>query len=142
MKLQPALRKPLLHRSPHPPGLLLTPAVDNNIVRITFKGNARVIPPHPLIKRIMQEEIGQQRTDHSPLWRPLTSLHKRAIPQLSRSSEPSLNIEMDPLAVRMFPQGSHQQIMIQVIKEPFNVNVQNPIVVPTSLPGHSDRLNR
>src|SRR5512139_965929 len=40
MKLQPALRKPLLHRSPHPPGLLLTPAVDNNIIRITFKGNA------------------------------------------------------------------------------------------------------
>jgi hypothetical protein len=57
MKFQPALKKPLSHHVPHPAGLLLTPAVDNNIIRITFKWYARVVPSHPLIKRIMQEEI-------------------------------------------------------------------------------------
>ena len=47
-------------------------------------------------------------SDHSSLRRTLASLHARPISQLSWGFEPPLHIEMDPLAIRMFPQGSHQ----------------------------------
>jgi hypothetical protein len=40
--------------------------VDDGIVRIALELDARIAPRDPEIKRIMQEEIGQERTDDSP----------------------------------------------------------------------------
>lgn len=38
--------------------------VDDSIIGVSLKGDARVISIHPVIKRIVQEQIGQQRTDN------------------------------------------------------------------------------
>jgi hypothetical protein len=40
--------------------------MDDRIVRIPLEGDAREGPPHPEVERIVQEEIGQQRTDDAP----------------------------------------------------------------------------
>jgi hypothetical protein len=40
--------------------------VDDGIVRIALELDVRKRPPHPRIERIVQKEISQQRTDHSP----------------------------------------------------------------------------
>jgi hypothetical protein len=39
--------------------------VDNGIVRVTLKPDARIGPSHPQIERIVHEQIGQQRTHHA-----------------------------------------------------------------------------
>jgi hypothetical protein len=64
MKFQAALPKPIPDGSQHCLCLTLAPAMDNGIVRVALERDTRVIPPHPLIKRIVQEQVGQQRTDY------------------------------------------------------------------------------
>ena len=49
----------------------MAPAVNDDIVRIAFKPQFGIITSHPPIKRIVQEQIGQQRTYDSALRRPL-----------------------------------------------------------------------
>jgi hypothetical protein len=66
MKFQAAFLKPISDRLQHFLGLPLTPAMDESIVRVAFEWDTWEIPLHPHIKRIMQEEIGEQRTHHSP----------------------------------------------------------------------------
>jgi hypothetical protein len=39
--------------------------VDDCIVSISFEPNARKFPMHPQVERIMQEQVGKQRTDHA-----------------------------------------------------------------------------
>jgi len=68
MKFQAAFLKPISDRTQHFLGLPLTPAMDDSIVRLTFEWDAWKIPLHPHVKRIMQEEIGEQRT-HDPALR-------------------------------------------------------------------------
>ena len=34
--------------------------VDDHIIRLTLKRDGRVIPAHPVIERMMQEEVGQE----------------------------------------------------------------------------------
>ena len=65
MKLQPALQKPPFDHRSDPFGLSLTSAMHDDVIGIAFKRNARIAPPHPLVERIVQKEIGQQWTNHS-----------------------------------------------------------------------------
>jgi hypothetical protein len=46
--------------------------MDDGIVRVALEGDAREGPLHPMIERIVQEEVGQQRT-HSATNRAETS---------------------------------------------------------------------
>jgi len=66
MELQLAPRKPPFNDRLDPLRLPLTPAMHDNVIGITLKGNGWITPPHPHIERIMEEEIGQQRADYSP----------------------------------------------------------------------------
>ena len=58
MKLQTALPESIPDGFQHRTSLLLTPAVDDGIVRITLELDVRKSPLHPDIERVMQEEIG------------------------------------------------------------------------------------
>jgi len=58
MKLQTALHKATTDSVQHLTSLLLSPAMDEDIVRISFESNAREVPQHPEIERIVQKEIG------------------------------------------------------------------------------------
>jgi hypothetical protein len=92
MKLQTALLEPttdgLLHRT----GLPLAPTVDDGIARITLERDAREGPLHPLIERVVQEEVGQQRADDPALWRAPRARLQRAIRLLHRG-ESFLEVE-------------------------------------------------
>jgi hypothetical protein len=66
MKLQTALREPTTNSVQHSPSLSLTSAMDDGVIRIALELDARKRSLHPEIKRVVQKEVGQQRTDHSP----------------------------------------------------------------------------
>jgi len=61
MQLQLAPREPPLNGRFKPLGLSLTLAMHDDIIGIPLEGNVGILPSHPLIERIMQEKIGQQR---------------------------------------------------------------------------------
>ena len=63
MKRQPAFHKPLLKCIPQRRCLLLTPAVADRVIGIALKRDAGMVPLHPLVERVVEKEIGQQRTD-------------------------------------------------------------------------------
>jgi len=111
MKIESALQESTTDGLQHPASLPLTPAVDDGIVRITLELNLRKHPPHPAIKRIMQEEIGQQRTDDSALRRASCPLFQGAVCSLHGSSKPPRNIQPYPRTVGVLCHSTVDQIM-------------------------------
>src|SRR4030042_675768 len=71
MKFQSTFSKPLLNRRPKTYSLGFTSTVANPIIGITLKRDLRIMPLHPLIERIMQKEIRNQRTYHYSFRSPL-----------------------------------------------------------------------
>ena len=67
MQFEPTLTKPLTHLLQDKLGLQETPAVDDPIVGIAAEPHAAQMTPHPAIEGIVQEQIGEQRTDDTAL---------------------------------------------------------------------------
>src|SRR4051812_37634531 len=57
MKCQSAFSKPVLKRDAQGRSLLLTATVTDRVVGVTLEGNARMVPVHPHIKRVVQKKI-------------------------------------------------------------------------------------
>jgi hypothetical protein len=66
MEFQMALRQPCGDTRLKPVRLRCTLALRDDIIGIALEGDGRVLPLHPGIERIMQEEIGQDRAALSP----------------------------------------------------------------------------
>ena len=84
MKLQAAFCKATPDGLQHRSSFLLAPAVDDGIVRITLEADARIVPLHPQIERVVQEQIGQQRTNDTALRGSLRPLHERSVRTFDR----------------------------------------------------------
>ena len=67
MKLQSALRQPIPDGLQHRPRLSLTSAVDQVIISISLEWDARMIPTHPFIERMVKKQIRQQRAADATL---------------------------------------------------------------------------
>jgi hypothetical protein len=65
MKLQTALLKTATDSIQHRTRFLLRPAMDDGIVRVPLESDTREVPLHPDIERVVQKEIGEQRTNDS-----------------------------------------------------------------------------
>jgi hypothetical protein len=65
MEFQMALRQPCGDTRLKPVRLRCTLALRDDIIGIALEGDGRVLPLHPGIERIMQEEIGQDRADYT-----------------------------------------------------------------------------
>ena len=66
MQLQPTVIEATLDAVQDRLRLLLRLAVRDNIVRVTFERNIRMLAAHPFIERQVQKNIGQKRTGDSP----------------------------------------------------------------------------
>ena len=62
MQSQPDLFHPVPDRGHQSPGLAFGDAVHDHIVGITFEPDARILPVHPHIERVMQKQIRQDGT--------------------------------------------------------------------------------
>jgi hypothetical protein len=119
VKLQFALRESTTDGVQHRTRLPLTPAMDDGIVRIALELDVRKRPPHPEVERVMQEEIGQQRTRHSALRRASRPLFQSAVWFLHRGTKPPCDVQPDPRAVGVVRHGTLDQFMRDGVKEGF-----------------------
>jgi hypothetical protein len=51
---------------PQMEGLYLGVAVDDHVIRVALEGRAGMLPVHPLVERIVHEEVGEQWRDRGP----------------------------------------------------------------------------
>ncbi len=142
MKRQSAVSKPPLKRCAQRPRLLLTAAVAYRIIGIALEGNARMVPTHPHVERVMEKEIRQEGTDDPALRRSSFPADEAAIRHLNGRSQPSFEVEQHPRAVRMLAHRPHQQLPIDIIEEGFDVQIEHPVVAPAAPPRHADCIER
>jgi len=93
------------------------------IISIAFEWDICIMPVHPYIEHIMQEKVCQQWTDNSTLGRPLVPGEDCAILKLHGHREPSLNIQQYPGTVSVMPDCTHQEVMVDVVKEALYVQI-------------------
>jgi hypothetical protein len=120
--------------------LLFRRTMTNDIIGVPFKPYFRPLFLHPNVKRIMQEQISQQRADYPTLWRPAQPLLTTAIRMDHGCLEPSLYVEPMPLTVRMLVYSFHEQFMIYRIKETFDIQIKNPRALPAILACDTNRI--
>ena len=85
--------------------------VDDCTIRVALKRGAWVKPSHPDIKRIVQGQVGQQRTHDTALQRAFRSLLQRAIQLLHGGTKPPRNVVPEPLVIRVVSYGAFNQVM-------------------------------
>ena len=90
----------------------------------------------------MQEQVGQDRTDHATLRSPRTPRLECAIFPLHRRLQPALNVEQCPHAVGMPTQRAQQQLPVKTVKERLDVDVEYPVVTPATLACEAYRIER
>jgi hypothetical protein len=49
------------------------------------------------------------------------------------------HIEQDPGLLAVLPQSLHQQAMIEIVEQTSDVELNDPVIVPASAPGNSNR---
>ena len=74
-----------------------------DIVRVAFKTNARTMPVHPFVKRIVQKEISKQWTNYPTLRCPLLANALATVLLLNGCPQPSPDVQQHPLAARFAP---------------------------------------
>src|SRR5262249_48882656 len=84
MKLQMAFPQTLPDRYEHLLRLSLARGVNDHIIGIALERDVRVVPAHPLVERVMHEEIRQERGNDRALRRPLRSLFLTTVRLLNR----------------------------------------------------------
>src|SRR5208337_2434714 len=127
MKLQAAFCEATADGFQHRSSFLLAPAVDDSIVRITLEADARVVPIHPPIECIVQEQIGEQRTNDTALRGSLPPLHERSVRTFDRGAQPPSNVETNPSQIRVAGHGAFDEVVRNGIKERFDVQIYNPV---------------
>ena len=90
--------------------------MDDGIVRVTLEANARIVPIHPQIECVVQEQIGEQRTDDTALRGSLRPLQESPIRTFDRGAQPPSNIQTDPSQVRVVGHGAFDEVMGNGIK--------------------------
>src|SRR5699024_5197824 len=102
----------------------------NNIVGITLKRVLWKVFLHPTIKHFVQVEVRQQWADHAALWCSFFSLLDITAWQLHSGGDPTLDIEVVPWIIGCLRNKTLELIVIQIIKESFDVQINDPCIVP------------
>ena len=105
------------------PSFLLVSAVDQPIVCIPTPRKVWVRPCHPEIKRVMQEQVCQNRADNAPLRSPPGSLGLQTVSLFHWRRQPSFDIEQRPFALHVPPNSPKQKFVVDVVEQSFDVEL-------------------
>src|SRR5215217_2091502 len=100
--------------------LTLAAAMNHRIVGITGERALRIGALHPEVERIMHEQVHQDWTDDPTLRITPFPWNGDTLRSLERSSEPSFDIQQDPVFLDVLANGFHQERVIDLIKTSIN----------------------
>jgi len=93
MHLEAAFCQPDMKLSLKGLGFLLVPTVNQSIVCVPTPWKVWVGPRHPEIKRVMQEQIRQNRADNAPLRGTTRSFNRHTVFVFHWRGQPSFDVE-------------------------------------------------
>ena len=117
-------------------------AVKHRVIRVPGEPDARQMPRHPQIKRIVQKQIRQDRRHDTSLRRALVALQDLTLRSLHWRFQPAFHVEQYPGFLTVLAQSRHQEAMVEIVEQPPNVELHDPVTVPTPTSGDGDRLQR
>ena len=104
---------------------------------------APVLTPHGLLMLVQSLEAEGEAPALEPehglrlekaLKLPFHALHRR--------SQPTLDVEQDPGFLTVLAQSRHQEAVIEIVEQPSDVELHNPVIVPAATSGNGDCLQR
>src|SRR5208283_5918549 len=107
--------------------------MDQPVIRIPTPPQVRKAPRHPKIERVVHEEISQDWADDTSLWSSARSLNQCSILLHHWGRQPSFDVEQRPRARNVFSDGPHQQRVVDIVEQTFDIELQDPIVFPAPL---------
>src|SRR5260221_5250243 len=121
MKFQTALCQPAPDGLQYCSRLRFAPAMDDYIVSETLEVDGRKRPRHPHVERIMQEQVGQERTDDTALRGAFRPFHQDPVRTLDRGTQPPAHVQPYPGEFSVVRHGAFDEVMRNGIKECFDV---------------------
>jgi site-specific DNA recombinase len=108
--------------------------VDEQEIRIVYR-----VSPTPFEGR-PQQGCSQHcwGRDHPALRGAPVAVGPGSVCRLGRCLQPALDVEQDPRAVRVLAHRTHHQWVIDIIEEPFDVEIHHPVVPPAARAGLPD----
>ena len=140
MQLKAQGPEPLNEAGAELSGLLLGVAVDDHIIRVTLERTAGVFAVHPLVERIVHEEVREQRRDRRSLWGSHLSWRGGSVSHRHGGFEPPLDVEQHPTLVGVVSDRPHEQIMANAVEEGPDIEIEHPVLAPTTLASHGQRV--
>jgi hypothetical protein len=131
MQLQLTSSQTLLKLYPQGLGLGLAVAMADDVIRVALERHLGAVPHHPSIEGVVQEQVSQHGANNTPLWRSLVPPHQHPIGHQHVRLQPALDIEQCPSAVRVAAHSLHQEVVIDVVEEPLDVEIEHPVLAPT-----------
>jgi hypothetical protein len=142
MELQSTLREPLLQLLPQALRLRLRLTVANRVIGIAFERDVRMVPRHPHSERVMSEEVRQQRAADPALGCPLPPSDPRAVGPLHGGFQPPLDGQPHPWAVGVLLHRPQHELVVNGVKEALDVEIEHPVIAPTTFARLTDGLDR
>ena len=84
----------------------------------------------------------RSRSHHPALRRSRRARHETAVLHLHRRLQPALDVEQRPRTVRMMTDGLEQELPIDAVEEPLDVEVEHPVVAPAALTSSAHGVDR
>ena len=82
------------------------------------------------------------RSHDTPLWRAFVAFQDLPVRGLHRRFQPAFHVEQDPRLLTVLAQSRHQEVMSEIVEQPSDVELHNPVIVPAATSGNGDCLQR
>src|SRR5215472_14881786 len=78
----------------------------------------------------MQEQVCQNRADNATLRGTTRSLNLHTVFMFHWRCQPSFDVKQRPFARYVLPDSPQQEFMVDIIKQTFDIELQDPIIFP------------
>ena len=133
MQLKAQRPEPLDEAGAQLSGLLLGVAADDHIIRVALEPTAGVFAVHPLVERIVHEEVREQRRDRGSLWGSDLSRRGGSVCHRHGGFEPPFDAQQHPPLVGVVSDRPHEQVMANAVEEGPDIEIEHPVPAPQRL---------
>src|SRR4029077_14969555 len=87
-------------------------------------------------------DLDPEERGSSKSWRAFVAFQDLPVRGLHRRFQPAFHVEQDPWLLTVLAQSRHQEVMSEIVEQPSDVELHNPVIVPAATSGNSDCLQR
>jgi len=141
MQSQPAFRQPLFKRQTQLLRLCFASTMADSIICVNVRTARPDIPGASRDRtRSERKRFANTGLTTAPCGVPFSRWINCPSGMQTGALSQTLKVEEHPFAIRVSPHGPHQEFPIDVIEKALDVEIEHPVIVPASLPGHAEGI--